>query len=80
MAAVILGLIALPACYGTLWAFVPAAVGLLLGLSGLGSRRGKLALLGLLLCGVALSFCLVRSVILFQSRPTAPQELSSDEF
>ncbi len=80
--AVILGGFALLTSIWTLWSSVPAILGFLLGLLGLRSPRPLTAVLGLLLCCLALSGGLIRSIVLYDAyqQDRLQRGLSVEEF
>jgi hypothetical protein len=82
ISATILGLLSLLTSPWTLWSSIPALLGFVLGLFGLGSARPRTAVFGLLLCSITLSVCFMRSIVLYDTykRDQLRQEFYGDEF
>ena len=80
--ALTLGLISLPTSLLTCWSAIPATIGLALGILGLRRARRRSALIGLLLCCTALSFCLLRAVVHWHTQYELQRQraLYGDEF
>ena len=80
--ALTLGIISLPTSLFTCWSLVPAIVGLVLGIQGLRRTRRRTALIGLVLCCIALSFGLIRSVVHWHTQYDLQRQrdLYGDEF